>query len=632
MSYLSFIRNLPEKLTQPPLIAALASVGIHGVLAMTLPSLSASSKPEEQKPRGTVKVVELTPAEQSRIPQLAPPPVSLPPSPNQTQLLPPLPPPSSVLPPIPSSPPYKFPLNSTPQPNTGAGLPEIFQRSSDRRQQRARQNPFNPNNPNFIVGRLPDPPKVPQSGSRKVTQQEIRRRLFQGLPAGVQPGQDDISALFPPPPPTSDQQTPFNPSEESSGKQPPIDFGQQTPSNPKPQRSIDFGQQTPNSEPQIAANSEQQTSKNSEQQPPATSGQQTPPLSPQQIAMARRELQRQQVLADIRQQRRNYAYDGNGTRDDDYRQKLAGWGSRLNKVPSKEQEITLTSQFRACFIKKPEATALVGAQVDAKGSVTTELLRSSGYNILNEKAQEVVKAHSFGAKEQVYVVQVKFAYNEKDCPPMTASREARNSQEVQDSRKPRDSQESSEPQKPRDSQNSQNSPAPRKLRDSQEAQDSRRPRDSQESSESQKPRDSQNSQNSPEPRKPRDSQESSESQKPRDSQNSQNSPEPRKPRDSQEAQDSRKPRDSQESSESQKPRDSQNSQNSPEPRKPRDSQEAQDSRKPRDSQESSESQKPRESQESSESKKPQDSQNSQNSPEPRKPQESPDSQNSQQTP
>ncbi|MBD1941966.1 hypothetical protein H6F50_06265 [Coleofasciculus sp. FACHB-712] len=605
MSYLSFIRNLPEKLTQPPLIAALASVGIHGVLAMTLPSLSASSKPEEQKPRGTVKVVELTPAEQSRIPQLAPPPVSLPPIPNQTQLLPPLPPPSSVLPPIPSSPPYKFPLNSTPQPNTGAGLPEIFQRSSDRRQQRARQNPFNPNNPNFIVGRLPDPPKVPQSGSRKVTQQEIRRRLFQGLPAGVQPGQDDISALFPPPPPTSDQQTPFNPSEESSGKQPPIDFGQQTPSNPKPQRSIDFGQQTPNSEPQIAANSEQQTSKNSEQQPPATSGQQTPPLSPQQIAMARRELQRQQVLADIRQQRRNYAYDGNGTRDDDYRQKLAGWGSRLNKVPSKEQEITLTSQFRACFIKKPEATALVGAQVDAKGSVTTELLRSSGYNILNEKAQEVVKAHSFGAKEQVYVVQVKFAYNEKDCPPMTASREARNSQEVQDSRKPRDSQESSEPQKPRDSQ---------------------------ESSESQKPRDSQNSQNSPEPRKPRDSQESSESQKPRDSQNSQNSPEPRKPRDSQEAQDSRKPRDSQESSESQKPRDSQNSQNSPEPRKPRDSQEAQDSRKPRDSQESSESQKPRESQESSESKKPQDSQNSQNSPEPRKPQESPDSQNSQQTP
>ncbi|MEP0753212.1 hypothetical protein NDA03_13430 [Trichocoleus sp. Lan] len=593
MSYLSFIRNLPEKLTQPPLIAALASVGIHGVLAMTLPSLSASSKPEEQKPRGTVKVVELTPAEQSRIPQLAPPPVSLPPIPNQTQLLPPLPPPSSVLPPIPSSPPYKFPLNSTPQPNTGAGLPEIFQRSSDRRQQRARQNPFNPNNPNFIVGRLPDPPKVPQSGSRKVTQQEIRRRLFQGLPAGVQPGQDDISALFPPPPPTSDQQTPFNPSEESSGKQPPIDFGQQTPSNPKPQRSIDFGQQTPNSESQIAANSEQQTSKNSEQQPPATSGQQTPPLSPQQIAMARRELQRQQVLADIRQQRRNYAYDGNGTRDDDYRQKLAGWGSRLNKVPSKEQEITLTSQFRACFIKKPEATALVGAQVDAKGSVTTELLRSSGYNILNEKAQEVVKAHSFGAKEQVYVVQVKFAYNEKDCPPMTASREARNSQEVQDSRKPRDSQESSE---------------------------------------SQKPRDSQNSQNSPEPRKPRDSQESSESQKPRDSQNSQNSPEPRKPRDSQEAQDSRKPRDSQESSESQKPRDSQKSQNSPEPRKPRDSQEAQDSRKPRDSQESSESQKPRESQESSESKKPQDSQNSQNSPEPRKPQESPDSQNSQQTP
>ena len=443
MSYLSFIKNLPEKLTQPPLIAALASVGIHGVLAMTLPSLSASSKPEEQKPRGTVKVVELTPAEQSRIPQLAPPPVSLPPIPNQTQLLPPLPPPSSVLPPIPSSPPYKFPLNSTPQPRTGAGLPDLFQRSSDRRQRRIRQNPFNPNNPDFTVGRLPDPPKVPQSGSPKVTQQEIRRRLFQGLPAGVQPGQDDISSLFPPPPPPdSQQQEPFNSSETSSGEQPPIDFGQQTPSNPKPQRSIDFGQPTPNSEPQITTNSGQQTPKNSEQQTPANSGQQTPPLSPQQIAAARRELQRQQVLADIRQQRRNYAYDGNGTRDNDYKQKLAGWGSRLNKVPSKEQEITLTPKYRACFIKKPEATALVGAQVDAKGNVTAELLRSSGYNILNDKAQEVVKAHSFGAKEQVYVVQVKFAYNEKDCPPVTTSQESRNSQGSSESRKPRDSQES----------------------------------------------------------------------------------------------------------------------------------------------------------------------------------------------
>ena len=83
MSYLSFIKDLPGKVSQPPVIAALASVGLHGLLAYTLPSLSASSKPEEQKPRGTVKVVQLTPAEQSRIPQLAPPPVALP-LPNPT--------------------------------------------------------------------------------------------------------------------------------------------------------------------------------------------------------------------------------------------------------------------------------------------------------------------------------------------------------------------------------------------------------------------------------------------------------------------------------------------------------------------------------------------------------------------
>ncbi len=75
-----------QALRQPNLIAILASLGIHGLLALNLPILSASSKPEEPKKPETVKVVQLTPAEQNRLPQ-PPQPPPLPPSLPLTQPL-----------------------------------------------------------------------------------------------------------------------------------------------------------------------------------------------------------------------------------------------------------------------------------------------------------------------------------------------------------------------------------------------------------------------------------------------------------------------------------------------------------------------------------------------------------------
>lgn len=116
MSYVSLFKNIPEILSQPIGIAALASLGIHGAIAMIVPLMPMdSSKPKETASSNTVGLLELSQADQSRLPQSTPqvglqqlPPVAPLSDPNfnaQTVLPPLAPAPSSqlVLPPLPPS-------------------------------------------------------------------------------------------------------------------------------------------------------------------------------------------------------------------------------------------------------------------------------------------------------------------------------------------------------------------------------------------------------------------------------------------------------------------------------------------------------------------------------------------------
>jgi hypothetical protein len=113
MSYVSFLKNIPEVLTQPTGIAALASLGIHGAIAFILPlmpvdsSKSAKQTPTNPKPVG---LTQLTPAEQSRLPQ-----IPIPQSGSLQAQLPPLP---GQIPSLPGQ--QQLPLNL---PNTQSGLP-----------------------------------------------------------------------------------------------------------------------------------------------------------------------------------------------------------------------------------------------------------------------------------------------------------------------------------------------------------------------------------------------------------------------------------------------------------------------------------------------------------------------------
>ncbi|GAA6621752.1 hypothetical protein [Scytonema sp. NUACC26] len=123
MSYVSLLKNIPDFLSQPTGIAAIASLGIHGVIAFVMPLMpmeSSSKQSTSSKPK-TVGLVELNQAEMNRLPQTGTPQIALPtqaailpqvPPPNllpqSTPALPPLPPPTATasnltIPPLPNS-------------------------------------------------------------------------------------------------------------------------------------------------------------------------------------------------------------------------------------------------------------------------------------------------------------------------------------------------------------------------------------------------------------------------------------------------------------------------------------------------------------------------------------------------
>ncbi|MCW5317642.1 hypothetical protein GTQ43_28865 [Nostoc sp. KVJ3] len=117
MSYVSLFKNIPDLLSQPIGIAAIASLGIHGAIAMIVPLMPMdSSKPKDTASSKTVGLLELSQADQNRLPQTTPqtglqqlPPIAPLSTPNfsaQSGLPPLTAPPSTsqlVLPPLPPS-------------------------------------------------------------------------------------------------------------------------------------------------------------------------------------------------------------------------------------------------------------------------------------------------------------------------------------------------------------------------------------------------------------------------------------------------------------------------------------------------------------------------------------------------
>ena len=70
MSYVSVLKNIPEMLSQPTGIAAIASLGIHGAIALIVPLMPVnSSNSAKIDPSKAVPLMELSAADQKRLPQ-----------------------------------------------------------------------------------------------------------------------------------------------------------------------------------------------------------------------------------------------------------------------------------------------------------------------------------------------------------------------------------------------------------------------------------------------------------------------------------------------------------------------------------------------------------------------------------
>ncbi|MGI8501192.1 MAG: hypothetical protein ACR2LR_08630 [Hassallia sp.] len=125
MSYVSLLKNIPDILSQPAGIAAIASVGIHGAIAFILPLMPVNStQSPKQASTKPVGLIELNQADQSRLPQIPnTPQVALKPQvplsnfATQPSPLAPLPQALSsqvILPPIPKTP-NNYPIGSVPK-------------------------------------------------------------------------------------------------------------------------------------------------------------------------------------------------------------------------------------------------------------------------------------------------------------------------------------------------------------------------------------------------------------------------------------------------------------------------------------------------------------------------------------
>lgn len=140
-------QDFSQKLFTPTGIAVMASVGIHGALAVLLPYMGDSSS---QKPAPkAVQLVQLSPAEQSRLPQTAPPPAL---GVNQLQGLSPLSGLSTPYPPLPGlgglpsdlspvNPPPNSLANNTKSPTPKASPSTKTEPKTDKTKPQADKNP-----------------------------------------------------------------------------------------------------------------------------------------------------------------------------------------------------------------------------------------------------------------------------------------------------------------------------------------------------------------------------------------------------------------------------------------------------------------------------------------------------------
>jgi hypothetical protein len=434
MQTLSLVKDLPAKLLQPTVIAAIASIGLHSLLAAALPNLSTVGEVKEEPMADNIEVVELTPAEQERLPDISP----LPFQAYQTQPLssvPLLPPhnnfsatiPDIRLPPVRTSDlPLIPPSDRSSATKTKPKKPPTTAKATKTRK------PVKTTKTNKTA--KVDRPRnsKPATGTYRVfNQSTLKGKELRTAPDETFVDLPRASAQKPPQPtnpkPTNSKpRTNKRPQRSTANNRPKPNRGRtriarnpnnsQSPTAKKPQKPIARASRTapPPSTPNPQASRTAPTTSTPNPQasttPTPTIDNQTPETTTQ-PSLAEQEIQRNLLT-------RNET----NTSDREAQRNYLNWIATINQG-GKREDITITGTYPpdAC-VKQLDGTAIVGVLVDGNNNPMGEgkLIKSSGYPVFDLPALGDALTTTFDNKtgrSKIYLVTVEYKYNSEVCSP-----------------------------------------------------------------------------------------------------------------------------------------------------------------------------------------------------------------------
>ena len=362
MSYKTNINNRSNKLITPTQISIFISIVIHVLLLRYGFTQLAIERDNQINIKETVPTIELTPEEQSRLPNL------------------------------------------TPELN----IPELNKTPLDENIAPFALSPSIPQNPNLFPD-LPSVPLPPPPNSLPVPNlplQQIPLPPLQSLPA-IEPPLPSL-----PPLPNTDIKLPPIGDTSSLPLPPPVP--------PAPVDSTEKPAPPPTEKPstQPTQPTQPEAKKPEEKKPPTPPAEPKPKLSPAQIAA-----QRQQKLEqEMRERSRSLQKNTAETTNEEARKNYVAWLSVIKEVQPEELTFEGTYPRDAC-IRRLEGTSVYGALVDPQGKVTDlELIKGAKYPIFNEQASKNISERDLANDTEnikPYRITVNFKYNPEICPSLT---------------------------------------------------------------------------------------------------------------------------------------------------------------------------------------------------------------------
>lgn len=396
--------------TEPSTLAILVSLGIHGLAFAFLPLFSSGTSSAEAQSPDPVSVVELTPEQQSRLPDLERSPRSLLPSSpfdsGSFGLTPPPPngdlfpgadsfssPSASRVPPSPISPGGII----SRRPSVSSGLPST-------RYPTSRSIPGAVPAPRTVTPSAPSQPQPQPQPNTPATPRDPLAGTF-GTSGSI-PSLDDLVARSRQP----------KPSEEETGNAedliPPVTpDASPSPSNPEASPSPEA---TPSPNAEAGDPDEEPANPDGEV---AVSPSPSPSPAPEDGTAA----------AEYAQLRELYSYNPENTSGEAASQNMEDWVASLPPEVSEGEnlnvnepiDLTIEYPLRACLPGQEPRNASIGVVADADGELLAEpqLLRSTGYKGLNEDALQAVQSYDIPAAEgpRAYTFRVNVDYDSENC-------------------------------------------------------------------------------------------------------------------------------------------------------------------------------------------------------------------------